>query len=76
MYIDDNVLRRLEQLKKDDVESLKSEIEKIDKQLFEEYCFKKKYKDKCDAAFCVAAQTDTCQYLKEMRKIWNILTFE
>ena len=29
------------------------------------------YKDECDP-FCADAFTDTCIYLKEMRKLWDV----
>jgi len=42
-------------------------LDKTDQELFDKYCFKRKYKDKCDP-FCVAAFTGTCEYLKKKQK--------
>jgi len=36
---------------------------------------KRHYKERCDP-HCVMAYTNTCEYLKEMNKIWNIVGYQ
>lgn len=51
------------------------EFNKIERELFNKYCFKKSYKNHCDP-HCVAAYTNTCQYLHELHKIGGKLNFD
>ncbi len=72
MPVTDKQITHLKDLKKNNEKEFKRKLEEVDNELFNEYCSKKSYKDKCEAAYCVDAHTNTCQYLKEMRKLWNV----
>lgn len=69
MPVTDKQIDLLKNLKINNPNEYKNEIEKIERILFNEYCFKKKYKEKCEPAYCVDSYTNKCQYLHEMRKI-------
>ena len=71
MLVNDEVINNLKKLKDDNSDPFKLEIEKISSELFNEHCSKTRYKSECDP-YCADAFTDTCQYLKEMRKLWNV----
>lgn len=57
-------------LKKENPAKYEKELKKLDRELFDKYCLKKDYKDKCDP-ICASAFTNTCKYLHEMRKLWD-----
>ena len=48
----------------------KQKIEELEQKLFEELC-SKDYLDKCEPEYCVFRITDSCEYLKTIRKIYN-----
>lgn len=69
MSFSENKIDFLKELKDNNSAEFEKEIEKIKRDLFNKYCFKKTYKDKCEAAYCVDACIDKCQYLHEIRKL-------
>lgn len=71
MLVNNEVIDNLKELKINNLDKFNKEINKISKELFDEYCIKKNYKEECDP-FCADAFINTCQYLKEMNKLWNI----
>jgi hypothetical protein len=46
----------------------KGQIRKLEHRLFEELC-NKPYLDNCEPAYCVFQLTNTCEYVKVIRKI-------
>lgn len=71
MSVTEEKVNFLKDLQKNNKSKFEKELKKIDNELFNEYCSKKSYKNKCEPAYCADAHTNTCQYLHEMRKIWN-----
>ena len=66
-------IKYLKQLKNNDFKKYEDELISIKKSLFKEHCPKSGYKDQCEAAYCVYAHTNTCEYLKEMNNITHEL---
>ncbi|HEC92005.1 MAG TPA: hypothetical protein ENI51_03270 [Candidatus Atribacteria bacterium] len=74
LFVNENLISHLKKLQKENKEEFEAELKKLDKELFNEYCDKKHYKDECDP-HCVFAYTNTCKYLQEMRKIWDAVGY-
>ncbi|MBU0496704.1 MAG: hypothetical protein KKG04_01955 [Candidatus Thermoplasmatota archaeon] len=69
MSFNEEQITKLKVLKDKYPEKLKEELEKIDKEIFNLYCHKKKYKDTCDPSYCFFAYVGQCKYISEMQKI-------
>jgi len=69
LSVSEDKIKLLNKLKQNDFSKYKGELEKIRKNLFKEHCYKKNYKNTCEPAYCVFAYNDTCDYIKEIRKI-------
>jgi len=68
-------LQLLKNLHETYFKKFREEYNRIEKKLFDKYCEKRHYKERCDP-HCVMAYTNTCEYLKEMNKIWNIVGYQ
>ena len=71
LFVDEVLINNLKKLKDNNEVKFSNEIKKVKKELFNNHCSKIGYKDECDP-FCADAFTDTCIYLKEMRKLWDV----